>query len=136
MSAFPTVGRPSRQRDPPLLVPNLYAEQRVRQRSASREPAPPRQLQKDVKKIVAFGRTTAVQDFSNVTQQSHPNNPVNEHSNGHIEVATLRADLEELRLRVSEQEKLKKTLGQLQKMLKALTEKNSPNKEQVSELLF
>lgn len=53
------------------LVPHLYAEQRVRNRSLSRDPQRPSKgsntpstANKELKKIVAFGRTTTVEVIS------------------------------------------------------------------------
>lgn len=98
-----------------FFVPNLYANQRVRQRSISRE-SPPPQLKKE-KKAVAFGTTITIKDRRNTSLTRPSTSFINDQSNARLE-------LQNLRLRVEANEKMRKDVDQLQRIVKSLIEEN------------
>jgi len=103
--------RPKEREKRNPLVPHLYADQRIRSRSTSREP--PKTLPKEKKKVVAFGLTTPVED--NIMNASTTR--LIKH---HTETVRLRTEIEELRLKVAANEKVHKELDDLKALVNSM----------------
>jgi DNA repair exonuclease SbcCD ATPase subunit len=132
MIHLPTIQRPSRaeeNKSQAPSTPHLYADQRVRQRSLSREVQAIPRPHKEVKKIVAFGRTTTVEDKSfHEPTSSRPSSNISSH-----EASKLRTDIEKLRGQIVDSEKLRKDMESLQKSMKSLAEKSNKMNQDRSE---
>lgn len=100
-----------------FIVPNLYANQRVRQRSFSKDPPKPPKLQRDLKKTVAFGLTTTIGDNFNSlrpsTSTSSLYQPNSKLPNNHLHNNRIEANSQ-----------LRKDVDQIQKVVKSLIEEN------------
>jgi hypothetical protein len=121
----------------PSSIPHLYTDQRIRRRSISHDPPIQKRQEGGVKKVVAFGRTTAVQVsvygyiiimfklFQPATNSSRPSS-VRQSFGGavnHSENAKLRADIEQLKTRQLNAEKMRTEVDQLHKIMDGLLKK-------------
>ncbi|KAI6190026.1 hypothetical protein M3Y97_00072100 [Aphelenchoides bicaudatus] len=102
-------------------APALHANQRVRQRSLSASKELPI-LRKDLKKAVAFGTTVTVKNGRSASR-SRPSTSIT--SSSSQSNYRLQDDIQDLRIRMNNSEKIRREVDQLQKIVRNLIEENA-----------